>query len=166
MVHEWLPTWVRPARAERRKPPRWLLLTGIAWIFCLSAWMVVGIALVAAAPADGGAVVRAQVRSDLEVMAGLAVFAVVATVVWGAMVGRRHEYRWLWLAGAVGTGVLMLGYVLAMLAAPMNGTADNDNAAGAGVAILILPTAAAVLSLLWFGAGIGLLSRLIIRSRS
>jgi hypothetical protein len=162
---QWLPTWVSPARAEGRKPPRWLLVTGAAWIVCLSAWMVVGFALIAAGPPDVG-VVNDQQRSGLEIMAGLAAFAVLTTIVWGALVGRRREHYWLWLAGAAGTGVLMLGYAMAMVGAPTDGAADNDNAAGAGVAIFILPTAAIVLGLLWLGAGIGLLSRLIVRSRS
>ncbi len=157
---QWLPTWDWSTRPTGRKPPRWLLITGVAWIVCLSAWMVVGISLIAAARPNVG-VTGDEQRGDLEIMAGLAGFAVLATIVWGALVGRRREHYWLWPAGAVGTGLLIGGYVIAMLASPTDGAADNDNAAGAGVAIIILPTAAVVLVLLWLGAGIGLRSRLI-----
>ncbi len=108
--------------------------------------MVVGISLIAAAPPAVNGVVSHQVRDDLKIMAGLAAFAALATIVWGALVGRRREHYWLWLAGAAGTGTLMLGYAIAMLASPADGAADNDNAAGAGVAIFLVPTAAIVLS--------------------
>jgi hypothetical protein len=163
---QWLPTWARPTSANSRKPSRWLLITGVVWIVCLSAWMVVGISLIAGTPPQADGVVSDQVRGSLELMVGLATFAALATIVWGALVGRRREHYWLWIAGAVGTGALMLGYVIAMFATPTNGASDNDNAAGAGVAIVVLPTAALVLILLWLGAGIGLLSRLIDRPRS
>jgi hypothetical protein len=57
-------------------------------------------------------------------------------------------------------------YVSAMLAAPQSpGSADNDTAAGAGVVLLTIPTAVIILILLWLGAALGALSRVIARSR-
>jgi hypothetical protein len=62
--------------------------------------------------------------------------------------------------------VQLFTYLTAMLAAHQSpGDANNDNAAGAGLVILALPTATLILALLWLGAGIGALSRIFIKPR-
>jgi hypothetical protein len=161
----WAPTFgfVVPSSPPRRLP-RWLLATGPVWLVSLSAWVFVASALLLPKASTGTRMTARGVQGDLEIVLGLACFAVAATIAWGALLGRRRAFHWLWIAAAVGTFTLMFGYVVAMLASPQqNVGADNDNAAGAGVAILTIPTAAAVLALLWLGAGIGLLSRVMWR---
>jgi hypothetical protein len=60
--------------------------------------------------------------------------------------------------------VQLFTYVLAMLAAPQSpGADDNDISAGAGFVILAIPTALLLLALLWLGAAVGALSRVVRR---
>jgi hypothetical protein len=115
----------------------------------------------------------------LYVLLGLAGVAVPATVGWGFLVGRRRESRWLWAAAGLGTAALMFCYVVAMLAAPTSAdstttsaateaaaaSADStqDISAGAGVVVLTVPAAVIIVALLWFGAGLGALSRRVNR---
>lgn len=160
---QWVPLWVNPA-GSRRQPPRWLTITAPLWLIALSAWEFVAIGLLIGSPPAPRGPVSPGVRTDLQVIAGLGCLAVLATIGWGALVGHRREFYWLWIAAAAGTAVLLFGYVVAMLASPSTSGADNDNAAGAGVVILAIPTAAAVITLLWLGAGIGALSRRLQRS--
>lgn len=53
-------------------------------------------------------------------------------------------------------------YLTAMLAAPQSpDAADNDISAGAGLVVLAIPTGLLILALLWLGAAIGALSRIL-----
>jgi len=145
-------------KRNTRRPPRWLVSSGIVWLCLLGSWLLVGtILLAASAPGD------ITVAEGI-VIASLAALALIATVSWGAFLGRRRATIWLWPAAAVGTAVELFFYVTAMLAAPVvDGAADQDTAAGAGLALLAIPTALLILVLLWLGAGIGCLSRVIKR---
>jgi hypothetical protein len=160
--------WVRVS--PRSRPPRWLVVTGLGWLAALVGWLLYGAVMLAILGEDDPG------RLTVYVLLGLAAVAVLATVGWGFLVGRRRASRWLWKAAAVGTAALMFSYAVAMLAAPASAdstttsaaaeaAADStqDIAAGAGVVILIVPTAVIVLALLWFGAGLGALSRRVNR---
>lgn len=147
----------QPATA-RARPPRWLMVTGIVWLSCVASWMTAGtIFLAVSSPGDPG-------LEALIVIIGLAAIAVLATVAWGFLVGRRRATAWLWPAAAAGTAVQMFTYVTAMLAAPQSPRdANNDTAAGAGLVFLTIPTGILILVLLWLGAGIGALSRILLK---
>lgn len=147
--YRWVPV------PQRARPPRWLLRSGLLWLAALAAWLLYGAGVLAA---DGGSTPG---RVAFDALVGLAGVAVLATCAWGFLVGRRRATRWLWQAAAVGTGVQMGCYGVAMLAAPSPDGSEQDNAAGAGMAILTIPTALILLALLWFGAGFGVLSRRI-----
>jgi hypothetical protein len=150
------PLCVDPNPTPDRTPPRWLLVTTPIWMISLSAWLFVATALLTSSGIARGGSVSSGVRSDLKIVAGLACFAVVVTVIFGAAIGRRREFYWLWFVGGGGTATLLVGYVVAMLATPpTSGSGDNDNAAGAGLVIWTIPTAVVVLTLLWLGAGLG-----------
>ncbi|HJQ00348.1 MAG TPA: hypothetical protein VJ851_02000 [Jatrophihabitans sp.] len=133
--------------------------SGLIWLLTLASWLIAGAVFLVAGSADGSI-------AELVVIGGLAVVAVLATIGWGALVARRRATRWLWPAALAGTTVQMMTYVIAMLAAPQSpGSADNDTAAGAGIVLLTIPTAVIILILLWFGAALGALSRLVVRPR-
>jgi hypothetical protein len=93
------------------------------------------------------------VRSGL----GLAIGAVVLLVLCGYVLGRSR--RWIYLATLVGCvwALLLALYIAAMLSVPVTGPSDNDNAAGAGLAILAVPVLFVVATLVGMGAGAGLL---------
>lgn len=145
--------WV-PAR-QRGAPPRWLVWSGSAWLVALAGWLLFGaVVLAVSAPADPG-------RSTIYPLLGLAALAVVATCSWGFLLGRRRAVRWLWPATLAGTAVETACYVVAMLAAPASDGSDQDIAAGAGLVVVTVPTALVLFTLLWIGAGLGVLSRTI-----
>jgi hypothetical protein len=155
---QWLPLWVGPAPV-RGKVPHWLVVTGSVWLGALTAWEIALVMLIVGIPVATTGMNVPVDWTKVYIMAGLVGLAVVATVGWGIMVGRRGESHWLWPAGGIGTALLLFGYAIAMIAAPATGGGDNDNAAGAGIVILAIPTAAIVFALLWLGAGIGVLWR-------
>jgi hypothetical protein len=150
----------RRSARSRSRPPRWVVVSGLVWLSGLASWLLAGtVFLAVSSPGDPG-------RVAIVVIAILAAVAVLATLAWGCLVGRRRATVWLSPAVAAGTAVQLFTYVTAMLAAPQGpGDANNDNAGGAGLAILAVPTAMLILALLWLGAGIGALSRIFIKSR-
>jgi hypothetical protein len=141
-----------------RRLPRWLAISGLIWLVALASWLLVGTVFLAVGPVNGSI-------TELSIIGGLGLVAIVATIAWGALVAWRGETRWLWAAAGVGTAVQLFCYVTAMLAAPTDpGSADNDTAAGAGVVLLAIPTAVIILTLLWLGAALGALTR-VVRAR-
>jgi hypothetical protein len=143
--------WV-PVGRDRR-PPRWLVVSGVGWLAGLVGWLVYGTVIIAiSGPDDPG-------EPAAIVLVSLAGLAVLTTGAWGFLVGRRRALRWLWPAAAVGTAAQLFWYAVAMLAAPSSDGSDQDLGAGAGVAILTVPIALITAALLWFGAGLGVLSR-------
>lgn len=169
--YQWLPAYTSDRKwrfdgsqwrsaNSRPTPPRWVLVSGLLWLACVAGWLLAGtVFLAVSSPGDSGRVASV-------VIAALAAVAVLATLAWGYLVGRRRATVWLWPAAAAGTAVQLFTYVTAMLAGPQSpGDANNDTAAGAGFVILAVPTAMLTLALLWLGAGIGMLSRIFIKPR-
>jgi drug/metabolite transporter superfamily protein YnfA len=145
-------TWVSFARRPE-PPPRWLTITGTAWLIASGSWLIVTTVILAVtSPQNPG-------RTAGITIIVFGALAVLATLAWGCLVGRRAATRWLWQAAAIGTSVQLFFYVAAMLAAPTSNGNDNDTAAAAAIVIIALPTAATVLLLLWTGAAVGALSR-------
>lgn len=143
---QWVPV------GGRGKPPKWLVVTGLGWLVAFTGPLLYATVFIAInGPADPSTLA-------VYVLVGLAAIAVLATGAWGFLVGRRRALRWLWRAAAIGTAAQIFCYVLAMLAAPSSDGSAQDDAAGAGLAILTVPTALVTLTLLWLGAGVGALS--------
>lgn len=117
------------------------------WLGALSAFpLAVLIAVRGLAP---GAVLADNVLVRLAVLGGV---CLATTPVLGFLLGR--DGRWLqtvWVA-AIGTGLLTAWYVALFLADQSDPSADNE--AGAGVAILVLPTFATLLALLAMGSAL------------
>lgn len=149
----------RPANRSNR-PPNWLVASGLVWLGLLVSWLFVGtIFLAVASPSAPGTVPGIIILS-------LASIGLLATPTWGYLVGRRRATKWLWPAAAIGSALQLAFYVTAMLAAPSTDGSEQDTAAGAGLVILAIPTALAILTLLWIGAGLGALSRKFKGSKS
>lgn len=98
------------------------------------------------------------------VVAGVAA-EILATVAVGWWAGRRKLWRAVPPLGLIGTGALAAWYVAAQLAtSPPFATGDTgDLAAGAGLALLAVPTLVVVLLLLYAGAGLGRLRAQLVR---
>jgi hypothetical protein len=91
--------------------------------------------------------------------------AVLASLAWGYVLGFRRMWAHLGISALAGTGLLMLGYVVAMVttASPQDDSADN--AAGVGLVILSVPTLVVIGTLLAAGGGLGTLGKYL-RSRA
>lgn len=144
----WLPRAHQPPVPLLRRSD-WIL--GGLW--CSVAAVATGFAMLAAAESVDAST---EPNSTLWTLAALAAVLVVLMPVAGYATGRapRRLPRMCLAAGAM-WGSIMLGYVLSMLTA--TGPA-NDDAAGAGVVILAIPTACVVAVLM----GLGALARLAV----
>ncbi len=159
---QWLPAWSSDGRywfdgvlwtlrpvPRRGGPvtwPRRVVVPLALWLATLSAAPVA--ALFATADLAPGQVLAHHVLVRFGVIAGI---CLATTPIMGFQLGR--EGRWLqtaWVA-ALGTGTLVLWYGTLMTSDQSDPSADN--AAGAGVAIMGLPTFAALLALLATGGG-------------
>lgn len=87
---------------------------------------------------------------------------VTATV--GFLTACWWQLRGVWAAALVGTGAQLLGYAVAMLGSP-DPYGTQDVAAGAGAALMGVPTALTISALLWSGAGLALATRALQRRR-
>lgn len=130
-----------------------MIMRGLAWLFLLVAWApVLYIFAVSGSTATTG----------LYIGLALGALAVIATISFGWHLGAdRRRIVDVLLAGLIGTVALLSTYVALMLSQP--DTPESDNAAGAGVAILGVPTLSLVVVLL--GAGM-MTHRLIARYRT
>lgn len=125
--------WVdRPGRpVPFRSSPGWML--GLCtWLLLLIAWEP---ATVAVAWTEG----KNFTRDALLALVVSGVVAVLATIIWGALLGARRRWQPLWWSTALGTGALLFTYAVIMVvsASPQDNTADQ--AAGAGAAIAVVP---------------------------
>lgn len=89
----------------------------------------------------------------------------VASVAWGALLGYRKMWLHLLISALCGTGVLLFGCAVVMIATASPDDTTVDNAAGAGVAIFSVPTLITVGALLFLGGGLGALVRRRMRTR-
>jgi len=131
-------------RVGIRDWPRWVHVVGIAWLACLG--VAVPVALVmhhANAHIDHGQAV---------ILIGLAGLSAIATVVTGWALGYRKRWPQLALFTLAGAVVLLGWYGVAMIATTPASDTTGDNASGAGLAILAVPTLALTGLLLGLGA--------------
>jgi len=84
----------------------------------------------------------------------LAALAVLACICWGLVLALLRRWRWILVSAAAGTAVLLAWYGTVMLSTDLNDPLV-DNEAGAGIAILSVPTLVSVGLLLSVGGGLG-----------
>lgn len=144
--------WRRTNRWVR--PPQSVLVLGLIWTFLLAAWIPAVAAWISATdPQPSTPLVFTVLLSLVSIVA-------IGTAAFGFLVPHKTQIGWIWAAAVSGTAAQLVGYVVGMLEAPQpNGS--EDIAAGAGLVILFLPTSAIVLALLWMGAGLELIARIV-----
>jgi len=136
----WLPTYSLDGRsrfdgrrwvsARRVALPRWLLVASAFWAAALlTPGVYMGIA------ADDHASDATHLRGLLVALSTTAAFSVL----WGGLVGLQRQKRLLFGSIGVGTALVMVGYVLAMVS-PNNQAPGQDDAAGVGLFFSRLPS--------------------------
>ncbi|MCL2794217.1 MAG: hypothetical protein FWD85_02790 [Microbacteriaceae bacterium] len=136
-------TWQRVGGVAWRWAPVWQVLCAAIWCLGLAVWMPITVPLFNTDPAS--------VPGSLFVL--ILGTPTVAGLALGYAIGRTAPLYWVWIFAAPATLAQLFGYVQGMLEAPQPGGAE-DIAAGAGVGILFVPVSAALLGLLWAGAGV------------
>jgi hypothetical protein len=148
---QWVPAVSATARPA---PPRWVLVGGAAWLLALLASIVV--AVVALVGADEGS--RKHMSTGLATaLLACGAAALLATLAWGAALGRARRWRDVLFSAGAGTGLLIAAFAMAWLVGPNANEPGADNAAGAGAAVFSMPAFVALSVPLWLGAAIGLL---------
>jgi hypothetical protein len=84
----------------------------------------------------------------------LGALAVLVSICWGLVLALLRRWRWILVSAAAGTAVLLGWYVTVMISTNINDP-QVDNEAGAGIAILSVPTLVSVGLLLSVGGGLG-----------
>ena len=124
-----------------------MLFVGGCWMMGLGLWV----------PASGVSITFWRHDSAVLIVALAASGGIgaLSTVVVGYLLGVRRLWRHLLVSLGAGTIAMLCWYVVAMVAfAPSNDT-SSDNAAGAGVVILGIPTLLLIGIFLALGAGAG-----------
>ncbi len=144
-------------RVRRYHPlPTRLVCFGAVWLVSLAGWLVAGIGF---GVAEG---FNHLTSNELAIIGSLAGVAVLATVVWGFLLGRGRRSVWVAPSAVAGAAVeIMVFYVAAMVAVGLSpsGGDQDDTGAGIGIVILGIPMVLVISTLLWLGAGIGIASR-------
>lgn len=149
----------RPRRGGPSGWPRRVVIPLVLWLVVLSAFPV-GV-LVAVGKPVPGEVLADRVLLRLAVIGGV---CLATTPVMGYQLGRDGRWLQTLLVAVIGTGALTVWYVALFLADQSDPSADNE--AGAGVAILTLPSFVLILALLALGAGLAYgIARFRARSR-
>jgi hypothetical protein len=160
---QWIDLRLPSLSSSSFRIPSWLRAVFLEfglWLVAISAAPVAAISM-----ADGEEKAQRLAQSAIRVVIVLAIVGVLATVTFGALVALHHAWTVIPIASIFGTMVLVFWYVIAFVALePSNPQADNQ--AGAGVAILGIPTFAAIAMLLVVGAAPVCISRLIRWQRS
>jgi drug/metabolite transporter (DMT)-like permease len=136
---------------SRARTPRWVIRDGLVWLALFVAWIPVLSALL---------LNNASSTLDIAIGGSLGSVALLATLIYGGLLGRHRRWRDVGFATLAGTAALVVCYVVLMVSAPdPNNT--NDIGAGAGLAIFGLPTLLLVGMLLGLGAAVGRVTRTI-----
>jgi len=139
--------WVRAGqRQEVILPPR-LARWGIAWLVSLDLWLVAAVRI--------GHHSDAWKVLDVWLLGVGASVGLIATLVWGAALGRQRLWLALGLSAFVGTvwTLMVWGMVWLLLTPDTDPIADNE--AGASVAILVVPVFLGVATALGIGGAMG-----------
>lgn len=137
----------RPVPKRRTEDPKWLRPLFGSWFAGLGIWV----------PATGVAHSLAP-RNSLTTGAALlgsAAIGLVFTVVVGFVLGRRRMWQHIGIATGLGTGALLFWYIVAMIVFTPASDASSDNAAGAGLVLLFIPTLVAISAVLYLGGVVG-----------
>lgn len=158
---QWVPAAQTP-RSRFMTRPEWLVAAvwGVLWVLGV-AWAIW--AVQAAADAEKVTMPIPMLITGLTLLA-LVLVGIPTTSGW--LAARRRWTQVLVFAAAV-TCLLLAWYVAAMLVVPVPaGQPDTqDDAAGAGLVYLAIPTAAAVLFLTGIGTGLGAVAGRLVRGR-
>jgi hypothetical protein len=143
-------------RARLRDLPHWLRWSWAVWLPLFVVWIPVVITL--ASHHDSR-------RTIIVVSVALGLIAAVATCLFGASLGYRRRWGYLWWSLLLGAAVLGLVIFMAFDASqPPN--APSDPGLGIG-AMFVTAALTPVLALfLWLGGGIGLIARRVRRSKA
>jgi hypothetical protein len=180
---QWLPAWSpdgawwfdgstwrsaltggRPASRPRRQLTQAEIVVAALWIalwVACTAWAVV---TVPKAQAEGSTVSSATWVWGIALVSSV-VLGTVVSAIWLAYRGRWWV---IWLLAICVSGLFFAWYVAAMLAVPIPAgqTDTQDDAAGAGLVFLAIPTAVAVGFLVSVGTGVGAAIRAVCRRRT
>jgi hypothetical protein len=140
--------WVATTGQRRRPIPLSLWLCGIAWLVLLGGW--VSFLTIAA---GGSSDLPSWAETPALILIGA---AVVATLAWGLVLGRRNAWLLIVLSIPSGAAVLMFWYVFAMAGSDDPGA---DNAAAIGLFLIAIPALLVVALLLSVGGACGALLR-------
>jgi peptidoglycan/LPS O-acetylase OafA/YrhL len=144
--------WIRLSPPHRLAWPRWLIISEGIWGLSLllppGLLMYIGVSDQQIGKEAGTSLIT------------VTVVAVLATFALGFSLGRARFWRHVPVAALCGTAVLAVVYVIAMLATAQPDDTMVDNAVGAGLSVLGIPTFVLLLAALGASAGTGrLLSR-------
>lgn len=134
--------WVAPSAVPR---PRWVLRWGAIWLALLVGPIPV-VSILVLVDATNTVVIGTCVVLGLT--------ALLATLAYGALLGRHHRWRDIAVAALAGTLCFLACYVVLMVTAPdPDGT--NDIAGGVGLVFLGPPTLLTLSILLGLGGAVG-----------
>lgn len=137
-------------RHRSRLPGLAVTLAGVLWLALLG--LLLPITEVFAGASATSSLTEQKFSA---VIAGMAGVAIVATLVWGALLGYRRVW-WLLLASAsIGTWILAFGYVFSMIVLADPADPTSDNGAAVGLIILGVPAFVVVTLLLVVGGTVG-----------
>lgn len=137
-----------------RTLPGWLRVARLIWLAVLSAPFIA--AFVAVLHANRPFTAH-QTHVILVVEGFLGAAVALSTVVMGVLLQRQRVWQGLTKAAVIGSGWLLLNYGMLYVLVAMHvdpNDASADNAAGAGIAILTVPTFVVIGALLALGAGL------------
>jgi hypothetical protein len=156
-------SWIRVNRTRTLPKPtalEWML--GIAWAVLWALTLVWWGMLDASRPEPGEPLSSGLLRSGL----ALGVLTLVCMPASGYVLARARRWPYVGALVLYITGLVVVLYVIAMVTAPTGGASSNDTAAGAGVALLAIPSLLLVAICVGLGAGASQLVGVLSRRRS
>jgi Kef-type K+ transport system membrane component KefB len=137
---------------HRLRWPKWLVIALVIWSVVLVTWLLAAVVIARVSQ-------RQFDVTELVILGALLGVGLVSTGMFGFILGRRGLWKHMAVAAVIGTAALMACYVLAMIAMAQPGNEAGSNAAGAGFALLSIPSLLVVAGLLFLGGGVGWLFR-------